>query len=388
MGAFAREFTRTTWSSAAAQQVWQPRIQAAAKAWMEVEVLSVMSGYRQAALVFGREIADQFKLPVVQVGPNRFAVGPMQMELKQAMEDRDDDTVGRLLRFPACCRNFFDQTWGAGMQDTTWEMAHTTGHEVTVSGPVEANILGRWLGIRWVPHLPCSFMCNATVRAGEVYRDLMRELSPEYAKVVDEVLNWPVEWSALHGLAEIKHPVVKAISRTTYTARKFTVRRNGTMYPAEGARGIAFPYRVDIPQPMKFIRPSHAVNGFSSAKAMDAAHAMVMQAVAAGPVERLIDLGCGNGLLMDKLFHMLNVPVEGIEADASKASGDDRIIVGDLRYIARLTVNMPIDTVVVSVNRFREIPELEQWCRTRARRTVVYSYDEPQFARDLDGGAK
>jgi hypothetical protein len=58
-----------------------------------------------------------------------------------------------------------------------------------------------------------------------------------------EILRWPVEWSALHGIAEIKSPVVKIITQTDATARKYVVRHAGDHYPEEGAHGLGFPYR-------------------------------------------------------------------------------------------------------------------------------------------------
>jgi hypothetical protein len=58
-----------------------------------------------------------------------------------------------------------------------------------------------------------------------------------------QILRWSVEWSALHGIAEIKTPVVKIITQTDATARKYVVRRAGDLYPEEGVHGLSFPYR-------------------------------------------------------------------------------------------------------------------------------------------------
>ncbi|HKV37784.1 MAG TPA: hypothetical protein VJX67_01120, partial [Blastocatellia bacterium] len=57
-----------------------------------------------------------------------------------------------------------------------------------------------------------------------------------------EVLNWPLEWSALHGIAEVKSPIVKISTRTDATLVKYTVQRRSSNYPTEGARGTTFPY--------------------------------------------------------------------------------------------------------------------------------------------------
>jgi hypothetical protein len=57
-------------------------------------------------------------------------------------------------------------------------------------------------------------------------------------------MQWPVEWSALHGIAEIKTPIVKLSTRTDATPEKLILRYHGERYPQEGAHGVRFPYAV------------------------------------------------------------------------------------------------------------------------------------------------
>jgi hypothetical protein len=57
-----------------------------------------------------------------------------------------------------------------------------------------------------------------------------------------QILRWPVEWSALNGIAEIKTPIAKLSAATETTSMKYVVRRVGDGYPVEGATGITFPY--------------------------------------------------------------------------------------------------------------------------------------------------
>ncbi len=62
-----------------------------------------------------------------------------------------------------------------------------------------------------------------------------------------EILSWPLEWSCLHGIAEIKTPVLKVSTTTDATASKYVVRVQGDRYPAEGSQGLNFPYRLSQP---------------------------------------------------------------------------------------------------------------------------------------------
>jgi hypothetical protein len=65
----------------------------------------------------------------------------------------------------------------------------------------------------------------------------------EEMRWLQDILSWPYEWSSLHGIAEIRTPVVKVAVPTDATACTYTVRLPGTSYPREAADGNRFPYR-------------------------------------------------------------------------------------------------------------------------------------------------
>jgi len=120
-----------------------------------------------------------------------------------------------------------------------------SGRLLAVHGRQQTNVLWRWLGIRPVPHLPCSAECVATRSFAEALAEVGRHW--EFATEIewlDEILSWPVEWSALHGIAEIKTPVLKFSTRTDATASRFSVDWLGGGQALHGASGLAFPYRV------------------------------------------------------------------------------------------------------------------------------------------------
>jgi hypothetical protein len=171
--------------------------------------------------------------------------------MKRAWEADDQSELRTLQGYPACCRDFFMEVWiKERFHDTTWPMAFNTASRkerspgvYEVDGPAQCNILLRWLGVRAVPHLPCSFDCQATVERADQLLSLGKEVG--YAMEIEwlqEMLEWPVEWSALHGIAEIKTPVVKIAALTDATASKYVVRRRGKTYPSEGVHGLQFPY--------------------------------------------------------------------------------------------------------------------------------------------------
>jgi hypothetical protein len=138
-----------------------------------------------------------------------------------------------------------------------------------------------------------------------------------------QILDWPVEWSALHGIAEIKTPILKVSTCTDATPCKYTVRYKGRSTPPEAAQGLRFPFLMSsspvVTESAGFKRglenpireqlakaPWYATdNGFSTVAAMDRAHEPILKManrVLAENPGLVLDLGCGNGALLKKLL--------------------------------------------------------------------------------------
>jgi hypothetical protein len=47
---------------------------------------------------------------------------------------------------------------------------------------------------------------------------------PNEMQTLQEILNLPLEWSSLHGIAEIVNPLFKISTRTDATKNKYTVK--------------------------------------------------------------------------------------------------------------------------------------------------------------------
>jgi hypothetical protein len=279
----------------------------------------------------GYSTAIQKPLPGDKVSL-RVAVGTTTSvrHLAESYERGDVVAVGAALGYPACCCGFFHTTYvRAKWHDTTWPMAiagleSPTVRETAVdcTGPPQTNILWRWLGIRATPHLPCRNSCEASVDLAQRLIRLGRDLGfdDEMSDLL-AVLSWPVEWSALHGIAEIRTPILKVATRTDATGEALRVRRFGTEYPVEGAFGTQFPYNLKhrgatvlstqaaTPTALGATSPvllneEARRNGFASAAAMRAAHAPLVAAVRArlAPSEgSILDLGCGTAALLREI---------------------------------------------------------------------------------------
>ena len=229
--------------------------------------------------------------------------------------------------------------------DTTWPMAAASGRvdacSVEVAGPPLANILWRWVGARAVPHLPCRTDCEATVAFGEALVAVGRDTGfADEMDWLEEVLSWPVEWSALHGIAEIKTPVLRVSTRTDATPVRYTVQRRGTGFPTEGARGLAPPYQAPVKladhrdsrlpawdrsrgrpagDPRRLVPPRQRLLD----PARDARRPPAGRRRRGSSARRrawpVLDLGCGNGALLAELGEAVpGVDLWGLEMDPTK----------------------------------------------------------------------
>lgn len=395
-----RDWTRIQWHSQKARDVWEPRINKINGMWNKIERESVCAGIRDSYLTSLKPIAipEQTEwcvqhglvlLPLAQVGFNatyatslqevkgndwQYRVVMTRPALAQAWFETWNNMLhpeqvvtfhdvakagvdlGVLLGYPQCCREFFHRTWVEQQYvDTTWPMALDTQVEsdpnvslLKVEGPLECSTLLRWLGVRCIPHLPCSFHCAETVVFAEKFIELAMEFG--FEEEVDwtrEMLSWPVEWSALHGIALIKLPILEISSSTDATPEKYTVQYNtasDALYPTEGVSGLRFPYRnkqrVLVSKTTAFKYGLEQAgktrvsvidenewlhNGFGSKQSMNEHHKPILETLQLHWSFKdqgcVLDLGCGNGLLLELICTKFsNLQPCGVEYERERAA--------------------------------------------------------------------
>jgi SAM-dependent methyltransferase len=239
----------------------------------------------------------------------------------------DEMEVGRLLGYPPCCSEFYKKTWvDEKWRDPTWPMVQNGGTE----GPVEANIMLRWLNVRLIRHLPCSLACEASAKIGAdtlahgAKAGLAEEM--EWAK---QLLSMNISWTSLHGIAEIVTPILRLSTNTDPFAQKAVVQKKGTFYPEEAAKGLDFPFeqpkfrKIADSKSFKTALTSYTFsdNGFSTLQAMEQSHDALLTALKSlAPPKNVLDLGCGNGLLLEKICRLFPGAVpHGVELDTTRA---------------------------------------------------------------------
>jgi hypothetical protein len=418
-GIILPEFTRVIWSSADAQKMWEPEIQKVSNYVTDMELQSVLRGRKAIQSASGQRFAyvsnfaHQNGLVIIALGatnsinyqsspspynPNQpFAVKyailrPEYVEnFIKDWRSGDNDAIGLHLGFPRCCRAFFNRVWVEQKYlDTTWAMGEdrALGNNIEAGGPDECNIMLRWMGVRSTPHLPCSFHCHRTVDFADTFNDKSR---PEYASLM-EMLSWPIEWSALHGIARIKTPLFEIVTRTDHTNEKYTVRREGKKYPTNGARGLVFPFRSRPEQEVQ-VSASESIwkdNGFSTKEAMQSAHAIILNTLIPVTPELLCihDFGCGNGMLLSQISNVVeHCSLHGVDIKEFKNPKSNihlhQADIMEYHEIFKHTGRGGL--VLMSVNRFDDVKDVEKLkhvLRYSGEFFLFYSYDKSDFQVD------
>lgn len=367
-----REWSRgPQWLAGNAEARWGPVLERARAAWQQIELGSITEGLRESALVHltvdevaraSHDLAGMgLELAVLEssaVGARAAATRPgLAWPWHEAWAAGDDARIAELLGFPPCCVAFFIEHWRDGGR------ADVVPFMETVEGPWEANILLRWLGVRLVPHLPCSGGCEATVEAARRYLEVGRAIRAD-VDALEALLRLPVTYDSHQGVTIVSTP-------------HFRLMAGGVEGPIRRERA-----GEDAPPPS---RPGvggadPADNGFSSLEAQEAAHRVVAAAV--GGVSSALDLGAGNGALLARIAAGRPGRWVGIEADAVRAA---RAVPGvELRHGALEARKWggPYDVALLMPGRLREIggelvaEMVRAALRDAAARVVAYAYGD------------
>jgi hypothetical protein len=390
------DFTRTIWSNNSAG--WQARITHASNDWLEFEQLLVREGKR-AAFITQVSPADLISfsqkwhsygcsaIPLGMVGisnsytsnappvvGSKFHYRVLVYKANRVVRLAYDDVfIGKILGYPECCIRFFEHWWNQEKHiDTTWQMFKNS-KELRQ----ECNILLRYLGIRPVFHLPCAFDCIPTIELATQNLKYFEQYFPESYETLIEVTQWPVEWSAVNGIAEVKFPLGKISARTDLykDSEKHIVRYEGTAYPIDGENGTVFPYtrkkellgRVNMRivkntvkkvattmNPAKVLAP-HIINGFTDANEQLKSHEWLINQFNKHfhniklEEHTFIDLGAGNGDLV-RLIGRLYPNMSGIGVD-NNYEGDD-VIKYDIKDFHK--IGNKYDIALIAEQRFAD----------------------------------
>jgi hypothetical protein len=118
------------------------------------------------------------------------------------------------------------------------------------------NTLLRPLGLDALGYAPCSFDCAQSRNRASERLEMGRAAGMREAiEWLEAMLGWPAEWTALHGIAEVKTGVVKIVYDTDFSPGKLSIRYHGQAKASDAARGLSFAYREPTgPSPIRLIK--------------------------------------------------------------------------------------------------------------------------------------
>ena len=383
--------TSTIWVSKAARDYWEPLINQISVSWQEVEFLSVADGLREAAILaiqpnnildFSRRVIDS-KLYMTMLGKmadtgmyssrhvaeitNKFQYRIAIHREPEYFEDNQHQAEARL-GYPVCCVSNFDYWWNQQHYfDLTWPQYENSKGEFH---PL-CNVMLRCLGVRPVFHLPCGFYCDATREMAQRIQALMLQHGmAKISQTIHKLCDMPMEWSALHGYAEIRTPIFKIVTKTDATPFEYKFQKPGAFIPVHSGSGLAFPFaneqRVKLTETVSFHKSLEFPpddNGFQSEKDEREAHAWLMKEIEQfmNPSEKrsLVDLGCGNGRLLQILRRRFSsYSLSGVEVSIDKCQRAEKLLNGsgisiECKNIFQYDM-VKKDYILVAEQRFQE----------------------------------
>ena len=345
-------FQRMAWVSEAARQAWTPVLERIDRARLDVTAHAVQSGTCGAAALdvaparLGElkdaaadrgllviPLAGKFGdgLPTLRPGRSRYLLtrrSPAEALAKEPPERRLR-ALWDQLAMPDCCRNFeVDIRRPFRLTDDTLAKAlntpgsHCGGRTVQLEPGALLNPVFGLLGFALFSHAACSFSCAGSCLLGEAWvasgRDL--GLDAEMDRVI-EMSSWPLEWSALHGIAETRVPVFKTTAETTATAKRYSVEIRGTGAPRERASGLRFPYLR--PAVLRITDSARFRRGLAN-PAQDPETAGESERPAGGPSRgRIVEPKQLTSPILDETLELLRekVPFDGRSIDSIYLSG-------------------------------------------------------------------
>ena len=250
-------FLRTAWVSEDARGLWAPRLQAVRSALEELALQRALAGggafaVRPASLeTLRRTAAAQGRALQVLADP---AAAPFDTAFGRAGRrwlgvEGDSAPAAERCGCAACAAV---QAAAGAEDDPVWALAlGASGARPSPDAPPleiaadgVANPLLAPLGIAAAPGWPLAVDCPERARLADLMQaEGERAGHGEAMAWLRHMLAWPMSWSALHGIVEVKTPVVRYVRDTSYSAQLMSARWLGEATPARAAQGLGFPFR-------------------------------------------------------------------------------------------------------------------------------------------------
>ncbi|RZS99198.1 hypothetical protein [Aquimarina brevivitae] len=246
-------FKTIAWVSDAAENVWATRFVKVDNAIIDTTIRMITDSKCRSFILIVEgamyfKILDRIKelpidLEVVFLG-KKTETGPVFYEIRLTHQ------LSVTSENSSCCIVATRRARQHSQKEQIWQAALTTHgivqEEELIKLPEtsDSSVFFQKLIVTVGPQHRCCLDCSNQRKQ----IDLLFENMESYGFVeelnwLQEIYSWPVEWSVMHGICELRTPVVKLAYDTDATPIAYTVQLDGSSYPIEGASGKRFPYR-------------------------------------------------------------------------------------------------------------------------------------------------
>lgn len=174
----------------------------------------------------------------------------------EATEKNDHKAIGRLLGYPECCLEAFEENFIKNQySDSIWQQALATkdakvdleNNIIKIKSiPWESNNIFKAYSASVIFHTKCSLDCNHTEEIAKKWINLAEELKVDGLKEVEIFSRLPYEWDALKGIAVIRTPLFKIETNSVSCVYQHRVQVGGSYFPIESAKSNQFPWSEEI----------------------------------------------------------------------------------------------------------------------------------------------
>ncbi|WP_084134524.1 radical SAM protein [Paenibacillus harenae] len=241
---------------------WEPRLAAIRTALAKNSVQTVANGLSLISIVrvtpsdlfviheyAARKGLHLKAIPGGEGKYNRLVVGS-EANLRlfyDAFKDNNLELMYVLLGIPSCCQKAMVRKVVGGF-DPLWDLKVTytefKQRENEFNCNKVLNVLMRPLGLDLLGYVPCSHLCKESEVFGESKLNVGKISGIEQEMTwIEEMLDWPAEWTTLHGIAELKTGIMKVSSTSLPTHDKIIIRYYGGRMASDAAKGKSFSFK-------------------------------------------------------------------------------------------------------------------------------------------------
>ncbi len=164
--------------------------------------------------------------------------------IKAAYENNAHRDIFALLDLPVCCKKEFQEHHnGVIALLDPFNRKHRKPSNKRTQRNLGVVPFFQSIGINLSSHIPCNQDCEATQLIEKELECLGKEIG--YTSQIEQINNirqWPMEWSFLNGAHEFKTPVFKMTLGTCEQGAGFSLKSDGNIWPNKGAKGSSYPF--------------------------------------------------------------------------------------------------------------------------------------------------